>query len=325
MTFSDVDDSINTATRNLFMNHHKTQRNTYRLGIDLGGTKTEIRVLDGKNRSVFCKRVPTPADDYDAILELLCNLVFEAETAVGQKLTVGIGTPGAISPRSGLLRNSNTICMNGRAFKDDFEKRLQRHVHIQNDANCFALSEAIHGAGQNYAVVFGIIIGTGTGAGLVVNGQLINGPHAITGEWGHNPLPWHTQQDGSPSCYCGKQACIETFLSGQGLAANFHKNYGVALSSEQIVAQARLKDNQCMKAMTEYFDQMARALAHVINLIDPDVIVLGGGMSNVAEIYQQVPKRLATYAFSDYVVTPLLPATHGDASGALGAALLSAD
>jgi len=307
------------------MNHHKTQKNTYRLGIDLGGTKTEIRVLDEKNRSIFCKRVPTPTDDYDAILELLCNLVFEAETAVGQKLAVGIGTPGAISPRSGLLRNSNTICMNGRAFKEDFEKRLQRHVHIQNDANCFALSEAIHGAGQNHAVVFGVIIGTGTGAGLVVNGQLINGPHAITGEWGHNPLPWHTQQDGSPSCYCGKQACIETFLSGQGLAANFHKNYGVALSSEQIVAQARLKDNQCMKAMTEYFDQMARALAHVINLIDPDVIVLGGGMSNVREIYEQVPKRLATYVFSDYVVTPLLPATHGDASGVFGAALLSVD
>jgi fructokinase len=307
------------------MNHHKTQKNAYRLGIDLGGTKTEIRVLDEKNRSVFCKRVPTPADDYDAILELLCHLVFEAETAVGLKLAVGIGTPGAISPRSGLLRNSNTICMNGRAFKDDFEKRLQRQVHIQNDANCFALSEAIHGAGQNHAVVFGIIIGTGTGAGLVVNGQLINGPHAITGEWGHNPLPWHTQQDGSPSCYCGKQACIETFLSGQGLAANFHKTYGVALSSEQIVAQAQLKDNHCMKAMTEYFDQMARALAHVINLIDPDVIVLGGGMSNVGEIYEQVPKRLATYAFSDYVATPLLPATHGDASGVLGAALLSVD
>ena len=307
------------------MNHLKIQKNTYRLGIDLGGTKIEVRVLDEKKRSVFCKRVPTPADDYDAILLLLCNLVFEAETAVGQKLTIGIGTPGAISPRSGLLRNSNTICMNGRAFKEDFERQLQRSVHIQNDANCFALSEAIHGAGQNHAVVFGIIIGTGTGAGLVVNEQLINGPNAITGEWGHNPLPWHREQDGNPRCFCGQQACIETFISGQGLAANFHRTYGVALSSEQIVAQARLKDNHCKKAMTKYFDQMARALAHVINVIDPDVIVLGGGMSNVGEIYQQVPKQLAKYVFSDYVETPLLPATHGDASGVIGAAFLSVD
>lgn len=305
------------------MNHHKTQKNAYRLGIDLGGTKTEVVVLDEKNSPLFRKRVVTPADDYDAILALLSNLVAEAEKVVGQKLVVGIGTPGTISPRSGLLRNSNTICMNGRAFRDDLEKRLQRHVHIQNDANCFALSEATHGAGQNHAVVFGVIIGTGTGAGLVVNGQLINGPHAITGEWGHNPLPWHTEQDGNQRCYCGKRACIETFLSGRGLATNFFSTYGVALSSEQIVAQARLKDKHCLKAMAEYFDQVARALAHVINMIDPNVIVLGGGMSNIAEIYQQVPNRLADYVFSDYVETPLLPATHGDASGVLGAALLS--
>jgi len=307
------------------MSHQKIQQNTYRLGIDLGGTKTEVVVLDQQNSAVFSKRVPTPMDDYDAILALLSSLVAEAEKAVGQKLTVGIGTPGAISPRSGLLRNSNTICMNGRAFKGDFEKILQRNVHIQNDANCFALSEAIHGAGQNHSVVFGIIIGTGTGAGLVVNGQLINGPHAITGEWGHNPLPWHTQQDGNLSCYCGKQACIETFLSGQGLAANFFSAYGVALSSEQIVTQSRLGDNDCLNAMDVYFDQMARALAHVINMIDPDVIVLGGGMSNIREIYQQLPNRLADYVFSDYVETPILAATHGDASGVLGAALLSAN
>ena len=255
------------------MNHQKVRYSTYRLGIDLGGTKTEVVVLDEENSPVFRKRMATPANDYDAILTLLGSLVAEAENAVGQTLTVGIGTPGTISPRSRLLRNSNTICMNGRAFKDDIEERLQRQVYIQNDANCFALSEAIDGSGQNHAVVFGVIIGTGTGAGLVVNGQLINGPHAITGEWGHNPLPWHTEHDENPHCYCGKQACIETFLSGQGLAANFLSNYGVALSSEQIVAQAGLRDKRCLKAMAEYFDQMARALAHVINMIDPDVIV----------------------------------------------------
>lgn len=305
------------------MNEQKKGITPYRLGIDLGGTKTEVVVLNSHNKPVYRKRVATPADDYDAILALLSNLVTEAESELGQSLAVGIGTPGAISPRSGLLRNSNTICMNGRAFKDDLEKSLQRQVQIQNDANCFALSESIHGAGQNHAVVFGVIIGTGTGAGLVVNGQLISGPHAITGEWGHNPLPWRTDQDGYPRCYCGKQACIETFLSGQGLAANFLRDSGIDLSSEQIVAQARLGDKQCLRAMAEYYDQIARALAHVINIIDPDVIVLGGGMSNIAEIYQQVPNRLAGYVFSDYVETPLLPATHGDASGVLGAALLS--
>jgi len=323
MTSDIADDSISPGLGVLFMNHQKTIDKGYRLGIDLGGTKTEIVVLDEQNNTILRKRVVTPGDDYDAILALLGNLVAEAEKVVGKTLAVGIGTPGAISPRSGLLRNSNTTCMNGRAFKDDFEQLLQRHVYIQNDANCFALSEATHGAGQNHAVVFGVIIGTGTGAGLVVNGQLIIGPHAVTGEWGHNPLPWHTEQDGNPLCYCGKRACIETFLSGQGLAANFLRTHGVALSSEQIVAQARLEDKHCLTAMAEYFDQMARALAHVINLIDPDVIVLGGGMSKIAEIYQQVPHRLADYVFSDYVETPLLPATHGDASGVLGAALLS--
>jgi fructokinase len=318
-----IDKRAELGADNLFMNNQKKRDNAYRLGIDLGGTKTEVVVLDGHNSPVFRKRVDTPIDDYNAILSLLINLVAEAEQVVGQRLAVGIGTPGAISPRTGLLRNSNTTCMNGRAFKDDFEKKLQRHVYIQNDANCFALSESINGAGQNHTVVFGVIIGTGTGAGLVVNGQLINGPHAITGEWGHNPLPWHTERDGSPRCYCGKQACIETFLSGQGLAANFLRTYGVALSSEQIVARARLRDKHCLTTMDEYFDQVARALAHVINMIDPDVIVLGGGMSNISEIYQQVPQRLAAYVFSDYVDTPLLPATHGDASGVLGAALLS--
>lgn len=292
------------------------------LGIDLGGTKTEVVVLDENYTSLYRQRAVTPAHDYDAILTLIASLVAEAEKAVGRRLVVGIGTPGAISPRSGLLRNSNTICLNGRAFRDDIENRLQRTVRIENDANCFALSEAINGAGQNHAVTFGVIIGTGTGAGLVVNRQLIVGPHAITGEWGHNPLPWHEAGDGNPLCYCGKHACVETFLSGRGLAANFFSNYGTLLNSKQIVEGARLGEQDCLQAMDGYFDQMARALAQVINLIDPNVIVLGGGMSNIAEIYQQLPVRLASYVFSDYVETPILPATHGDASGVFGAALL---
>ena len=293
-----------------------------KLGIDLGGTKTELVILNDNAESIYRKRVETPANDYEAILTLLSHLVNEAETFAGKKLTVGIGTPGAISPRSGLLRNSNTVCMNGRAFRNDIESRLQRTVQIQNDANCFALSEAFNGAGQNHKVVFGIIIGTGTGAGLVVNRQLIVGPHAITGEWGHNPLPWHTERDGENLCYCGKKNCVETFLSGPGLAANYFKKYPASLTPEQIVEQARLGNRQCLEAMNQYFDQMARAIAHVINIIDPDAIVLGGGMSNISEIYQQLPSRLASYVFSDYAETPILPATHGDASGVFGAALL---
>lgn len=293
------------------------------MGIDLGGTKTELIVVDKNLEPVYRKRVATPAHDYEAILTLLTRLVTDAEKVVGQSLPVGIGTPGAISPRSGLLRNSNTICMNGREFRIDIERRLQRSVCIQNDANCFTLSEALNGAGKNHAVVFGVIIGTGTGAGIVVNRQLIVGPHAIAGEWGHNPLPWHTGQDGNPLCYCGKQACIETFLSGHGFANNVLEKYGIKLTAEQIVEQARLGDQTCLMALDDYFDQMARALAHVINMIDPDAIVLGGGMSNITAIYQQLPHRLASYVFSDYVQTPILPAVHGDASGVLGAALLT--
>lgn len=305
------------------MSFHKAPTAHYRLGIDLGGTKTEVVIVDENHKPIYRKRVATPAADYEEILTLLTDLVTNAEQAVGFSLPVGIGTPGAISPRSGLLRNSNTVCMNGRAFQHDIERRLQRRVYIQNDANCFTLSEALDGAGKNHSVVFGVIIGTGTGAGIIVNRQLIVGPHAIAGEWGHNPLPWHTRKDGNPLCYCGKHGCIETFLSGHGLASNVREKYGIALTAEQIAEQAGKGDHTCSRAMDDYFDQMARALAHVINMIDPDVIVLGGGMSNITEIYQQLPSRLANYVFSDYVATPVLPAVHGDASGVLGAARLS--
>ena len=295
----------------------------FKLGIDLGGTKTEVVVLDPESRPIFRKRMKTPAQDYAAILGLIAQLVTEAEQFVQFELPIGIGTPGAISPQSGLLRNSNTVCMNGRALRSDIEACLQRSVTIENDANCFALSEALTGAGRDYEVVFGVIIGTGTGGGLVVRQQLLKGLHRNAGEWGHNPLPWLTDLDSAPGCYCGKSACVETFVSGSGLARSFQLENAKALSCEEIVQAARDGEKSGLLAMERYYDQLARGLAQVINIIDPDVIILGGGLSNIGEIYQQVPARLGDYVFSDYNETPLLPAFHGDASGVFGAALLS--
>ncbi|MCH8177393.1 MAG: ROK family protein [Proteobacteria bacterium] len=294
----------------------------HRLGIDLGGTKIEAVVLNELLHPVYRKRMDTPAEDYDRVLQSIVELVHQAETELEIKTRIGIGTPGAISPRSGLLRNSNTVCLNGKPFIADIQECLQRPVKIQNDANCFALSEALTGAGKNYSVVFGVILGTGTGGGLVINQTLLTGLHAISGEWGHNPLPWHKETDGSPPCYCGKSGCIETFVSGTGLEGEYQRRHAEALSSRQIVQGAREGVETCVQAMERYFDQLARALAHVVNIIDPDVIVLGGGMSNIEEIYRQLPNRLGDYAFSDYFATPIIPARHGDASGVLGAAML---
>ncbi len=294
----------------------------FRLGIDLGGTKIEVLVLDSSGESVYRQRVSTPAQNYDEILAMIVELVRQAETDLGQRSSVGIGIPGALSPGSGLLRNSNTVCMNGRPFRDDLENRLEREIRIENDANCFALSEALGGAGREYPVVFGVIIGTGTGGGLVVDGKLLNGPHAISGEWGHNPLPWHRSIDGLPACYCGKSACIETFLSGPGLATSFELRFGEVRCSREIVAGAAAGDDACDAMMALYHDQMARSLAHLINILDPHAIVLGGGMSNIDSIYDRVPELLPSYVFSDFVATPILKAERGDASGVYGAALL---
>ena len=295
---------------------------TFRLGIDLGGSKTEVVVLDAGNQPLYRRRVVTPAHSYTAILAMIEQLVKVAEEELAVSASIGIGTPGAISARSGLMRNSNTQCINAQPLLQDIEARLGRPVRIQNDANCFALSEAHSGAGVGHALVFGVIIGTGTGAGLVVDGHLLQGRHAIAGEWGHNPLPWLRAEDGGQPCYCGKNACIETFLCGPGLARNYLATYASSLDSADIVAAAATGEASCVEMMALYFDQMARALAHVINIVDPDAIVLGGGMSNIDAIYQQIPLRLPAYVFSDYVETPILPALHGDASGVFGAAML---
>ena len=294
----------------------------YRMGIDLGGTKTEILVLDSHGGEQCRRRVASPVDDYRAMLALIEQLVRETESELDAEVSVGIGTPGALSPVSGLLRNSNSVCLNSRPLRTDLEALLKRDIRIENDANCFVLSEALGGAGAGFRTVFGVIVGTGTGGGLVIDGKLVNGPHAITGEWGHNPLPWLRPEDGLPDCYCGKQGCIETFLSGPGMARNFASRHARVLSSEQIVDAANKGDRDCQAMLADYIDQMARALAHLINIIDPDAVVVGGGMSNIDLLYQQLPARLAEYVFSDFVATPVLPAARGDASGVYGAALL---
>jgi len=292
------------------------------IGIDLGGTKTEIVVLDGAGETVYRRRTATPSRRYADVIAMVAQLVDAAERELGVEARVGIGIPGSISPLSGKMRNSNTQCLNHQPLREDLESRLRREVRIENDANCFVLSEAVNGAGRGLAVVFGVIVGTGTGGGIAVDGRLINGPHSISGEWGHNPLPWLRDEDGLPDCYCGKPACIETFLSGAGLARNFSARYQRELTSEEIVAAAGQGDAACATMLRLYHDQMARALAHVINLLDPHAIVLGGGMSNIDSLYREVPGLLPAYVFSDSVATPLLPAAHGDASGVFGAAML---
>ena len=298
------------------------KNNQFKLGIDLGGTKIEAVVLDSTGKSVFKQRVATPFNDYRQILSSIQGLLQQAESFAGQQLKIGIGTPGAISPKSGLLRNSNTVCMNGQNLLQDLQQLLHRPVRIQNDANCFALSEAIDGAATDNNVVFGVIIGTGTGGGLVINKQLVSGPHAIAGEWGHNFLPWTQSFDVARDCYCGKQSCIETFLSGPGMAANVKALTGSSLTSREIVVKAGQGDALCVEQLDHYYDQMARALAMLINILDPDAIVLGGGMSNIQGIYDEVPKRLPQYVFSDFVETRLLPPKYGDSSGVRGAAWL---
>ena len=281
-----------------------------RIGIDLGGTKIEALALDRAGREIFRKRIPAPCGDYAATIQAVASLVSE----VG-KGSVGIGTPGAISPATGLLKNSNSTWLNGKPLKEDLEKALGRPVRLENDANCFALSEAVDGAGKGASVVFGVILGTGVGGGIVVDGKIIRGANAIGGEWGHNPLPWPTQADlPHPDCYCGRKGCIETYLSGPGLSRDYEQATGKRLPAEKAVLDE--------ETMRRYEERLARSLASVINVLDPDVIVLGGGMSNVARLYTQVPLLWTRQVFSDHVATRLAPPVHGDSSGVRGAAWL---
>jgi fructokinase len=300
-----------------------------RIGIDLGGTKVEGIALDG-SREAARLRIDTPRDDYAATIEAIASVVTDLERATGDRGTVGVGIPGTLSPDSGLVKNANSTWLLGRPLETDLERALGREVRIANDANCFAVSEAIDGAAQGAGVVCGVIVGTGTGAGIVVHGRVLTGPNGIAGEWGHNPLPWAADEEiPGPPCYCGKHGCVETFLSGPGLTADHERRSGQRLAASEIAARAASADPEAESTMARYEHRMARALAGVINVLDPDVIVLGGGLSNIERLYENVPQLWNQYVFSagaaDRVRTWLIRAAHGDASGVRGAAWLWPD
>jgi fructokinase len=294
-----------------------------RIGIDLGGTKIEAIAIDKDGVERKRLRIPTPKEGYAAIVEALALLVTTIESEAGERGTVGVGIPGAVSPATGLVKNANTTELIGHPLDKDLGQVLNREVRVANDANCFALSEATDGAAAHAPVVFGVIVGTGTGGGIVVDGKVLTGPHAIAGEWGHNPLPW--PRDGERpgrSCFCGRSGCIESFLAGPSLARDHREQTHQDLSAAEIATRAEAGDPGAAATMGRYEDRMARALAAVINLLDPHVVVLGGGVSNIARLYREVPLLLPKYVFSDKVTTPIVKAKFGDSSGVRGAAWL---
>ena len=297
-----------------------------RIGIDLGGTKIEGVVLDGHNVVRARLRRPTPQHDYAAIVAAIATLVSDLEAAVATRCTVGIGTPGAISPHSGRMKNSNTVVLNDKDLKADLEKVISRPLYFTNDANCLALSESVDGAAAGARSVFGVIIGTGTGGGLVFDGQVITGANAIAGEWGHNPLPFRTTID-EPcvECYCGKTACIETYLCGAALARLHRFLGGADESAREISLRAQRGEELALVTLDVYAQRLAKALASVINIFDPEVIVFGGGLSNLPSLASSVGRHLPTFVFSDHVATRLEIALHGDSSGVRGAAWLPPD
>ena len=294
-----------------------------RIGIDLGGTKVEAIALGDDGATLSRRRVATPRGDYEATLAAISDLVQTIEDELDMRASVGVATPGAISPESGLLKNSNSHWLIAKPLIEDLEARLERPVRIANDADCFALSEAVDGAGAGAYSVFGVILGTGVGGGVVVDGRLLQGPNAIAGEWGHNPLPWPSDDERpGPPCYCGLEGCIETFLSGPALARDHAAMAGGDMRGEEIVVAAAAGDAACGETLARFERRLAKALASVINLIDPEIIVLGGGLSNIARLYTNLPGLWGEYVFSNHVRTRLAAARHGDSSGVRGAAWL---
>ncbi len=294
-----------------------------RIGIDLGGTKIEGIALSETGDELLRHRIATPQGDYPATLQAIADLVKQIEKAVGEEGSIGLCTPGALSPATGLMRNSNSVCMNGKPVLTDLQSLLKRDIRIANDANCFALSEATDGAAKDARVIFGVIIGTGTGAGIVIDKTVLVGPNAIAGEWGHNPLPW-PQADELPGaeCYCGKFGCIETWVSWPGIARDHAAHYTEQLDAKTLDRLAADGNENAINTFIRYERRLAKSLAHVINILDPDVIVLGGGMGNSKRLYKNVPAIWGDYVFSDVVNTRLLAPLHGDSSGVRGAAWL---
>lgn len=297
-----------------------------KLGIDLGGTKIELIALEegeSQMQEVYRKRVATPKDSYNSTVVAICSLVKGAEKTLGKKGSLGIGIPGTISAETGLVKNANSTCLIGHPLDIDLQKRLDREVRISNDANCMTISEASDGAGKEGDIVFGVIVGTGCGGGISVNKKIITGSNKVTGEWGHNPLPWKRKHDGvNIRCYCGHDNCVETYLSGPGFLKRYHAQAEEAESVQQIVQLAEQGYEPAEQALQEYELNMAKALSGVINLLDPNIIVLAGGLSNIQRLYSNVPKLWHEFVFSDTVNTQLVQAKHGDSSGVRGAAWL---
>lgn len=294
-----------------------------RIGIDLGGTKIEIVALDNQGNTLLQRRIPTPKGDYDHSVQAVTELVVAAEAQLGSRCSVGIGMPGSFSPTTGLVRNANSTWLNGRPFDQDLQHRLAREIRFANDANCLALSEATDGAGAGCPVVFAIIIGTGVGGGLALNGAVHQGRNLVAAEWGHTPLPWMTTDEyPGPPCYCGRRGCIETFVSGTGFSRDYFEHTGRQLTGEAIISAANSGDSEAQACFNRYQERLARAMAGVTNTLDPDVFVLGGGMSNLQPLYSNLPSLISKAVFGGEFTTPIRPAQHGDASGVRGAAWL---
>ena len=296
------------------------------IGIDLGGTKIEIALVDAMQGVIYKDRVPTPQHSYNAILDAISALVDKtlSQQKIERPSSIGIGIPGCLDPATQLVRGSNTVVMNGKPLQVDLRQRLGLQIHLQNDANCLAVSEAVDGAAKGYPVVFAVIIGTGCGGGIAIDGKAWTGKNAIAGEWGHNPLPWPSADEIQVApCWCGQVGCQETWISGTAFALDHARHTGEIIKAEQIIAKMRAGDLAAQESFGRYVNRLARALASVMNVLDPDAIVLGGGMSNVDEIYQALPNEIIRYTFTKPIATPVLKAMHGDSSGVRGAAWLS--
>jgi fructokinase len=296
------------------------------IGVDFGGTKVEAVALSPGGDTLARKRIPTPREDYAACIAAVAGLVADLETTVGRQGSIGIGIPGAISAETGLVKNANSTWMIGRPLASDLEAALGRPVRLENDANCLAVSEATDGAGAGAHVVWAVILGTGVGSGIAIGGRALSGRNRIAGEWGHNPLPWPQADElPGPPCYCGDSGCIETFLSGTGFAADYLRRTGRSARAEEIMAAVRAGDPEARDTFERYLDRLARGIAHVVNILDPDAVVLGGGVSDIDELYAALPQRVAPHVFSDTFTTPILKNRHGASSGVRGAAWLWKD